>query len=134
MKKLIALCLAAVLLCSLFACGKGGETLRREKMTQAEAEWIPAEQDTVVLETALGTMRGIQREGYREFRGISYATAERWEQAVPVTGWEGVYDATRWETAAPSIKDFTQLRTAWSASSMTMRRSSSSRHSTAKTG
>ena len=106
MKKLIALCLAAVLLCSLCACGKGGGTLRREKMTQTEAEWIPEEQDIVVLETALGSVRGIQREEYLEFRGIPYATAERWEQAVPVTGWEGVYDATRWGDRCAQYKGF----------------------------
>ena len=106
MKKLIALCLVFGLMLPLCACGKGEGALRREKMTQTEAEWIPSERETVVLETALGSVRGIQRDGWREFRGIPYATAERWEQAVPVTGWEGVYDATRWGNRCAQHKGF----------------------------
>lgn len=106
MKRLIALCLAAALMISLCACAKGGKELRREKMTQTEAEWIPTEEETVVLETALGAVRGIQREGYWEFRGIPYATVERWEQAVQLTGWEGVYDATRWGDRCAQYKGF----------------------------
>ena len=53
MKKLIALCLVFGLMLPLCACGKGEGALRREKMTQTEAEWIPSERETVVLETAL---------------------------------------------------------------------------------
>lgn len=70
--------------------------LRREKMTQEEMDRIPGEAELVTLRTSLGDIRGIRREGYLEFRGIRYAAAERWQEAEPVTGWEGVYDATRW--------------------------------------
>ncbi|MBE5777401.1 MAG: carboxylesterase [Clostridiales bacterium] len=33
-------------------------------------------------------------EGTAAFKGIRYATANRWEYPVPVTHWDGVYDAT----------------------------------------
>lgn len=108
LRGLAGLLAAALLL--LTACGSGADTpsaaptepvetewvLRREKMTQEEADAVPAEDELITLETALGAIQGVQKEGYREFRGIRYATAERWQQAVAVTGWEGVYDATRW--------------------------------------
>ena len=118
MKKVIALLLALVMVFSLVACGKkgkdpAGETpsgdqpsgttpsvaddweQRREKMTQEEADTVPDE--FVTIETKLGTVKGVQMDGYREFRGIRYATAEQWKNAVPVTTpWTGVYDATAW--------------------------------------
>lgn len=75
----------------------GGAVLRREKMTGEEAARVPSEDQLFTIETRLGAVRGVQQDGYREFRGIRFATAERWEEAVPVTQrWEGVYDATRW--------------------------------------
>lgn len=49
----------------------------------------------VVINTSCGKIKGIKQEGYLEFRGIRYATAERWEEAVPVAKWEGEYDATK---------------------------------------
>lgn len=101
MKKIVTVAAAAALVLSLAACGPTGKTgeewtLRQEKWTAEEAAFVPAEDQTVVLDTACGQIRGVRMDGYREFRGVRYATAERWEQASPVTGWEGVYDATAW--------------------------------------
>lgn len=79
--------------------------LRREKMTQEEAEQAPGQ--VVTLETRLGTIQGVQQEGYREFRGVRYAVAERWENAVAVTEpWEGVYDATKWGDQSLQYRGF----------------------------
>ena len=50
-----------------------------------------------VLQTACGAVRGTERENGVLFRGIRYATAERFAYPTPVTGWEGVYDATKQE-------------------------------------
>lgn len=98
-----ALLLALALAISLAACSKQ-ETepvgddweLRREKLTETEATQTPTEDQLVLLDTACGQIQGIQQDGYREFRGVRYATAERWELAEQVVGWDGVYDATTW--------------------------------------
>ncbi len=45
------------------------------------------------LNTPCGEIRGIQGEGFLEFRGIRYANAKRWEYPEQVTHWDGVYDA-----------------------------------------
>lgn len=102
MKRSIVMLLAAALGVSLTACeGPAGEAgkrweLRREKFTEEEAARQPEAGEVVTIETACGQIQGIQQDGYREFRGVRYAAAGRWEQAQGVTGWEGVYDATRW--------------------------------------
>ena len=102
MKKVLPVLLALSMLFSLVACdGSTGETgdgwqLRREKLTQEEMDQTPTEDQLITLDTACGQIQGIQQDGYREFRGVRYATAERWEQAQPVESWDGVYDATTW--------------------------------------
>ena len=106
MRKIAAFCFALLMLLSLCACGGESTSLRREKMTREEAEREFPESETLVLQTAVGAVRGIRREGYLEFRGVPYATAERWEQAVPVTAWEGVHDATRWGDRCAQHKGF----------------------------
>lgn len=79
--------------------------LRREKMTQAEAEKGP--EQLVTLKTRLGTVQGVQQEGYREFRGVRYAVAERWQDAVAITEpWDGVYDATQWGDQSLQYRGF----------------------------
>ena len=37
-----------------------------------------------------------QWPGIAAYKGIRYATAGRWEFPVPITHWDGVYDATRY--------------------------------------
>lgn len=107
MKRILAVLMAVIIFALPAGCGNEDTwELRREKMTQQEAEWQPTEEETVIFETRLGSVRGIRREGYVEFRGIRYAEAERWGEAVQVSGWEGVYDATRWGDRCAQHKGF----------------------------
>lgn len=48
-----------------------------------------------IIQTPCGAIRGVrcQWPGVRAFRGIRYATAGRWQYPVPVTHWDGVYEA-----------------------------------------
>ena len=70
--------------------------LPREKATPEQIADVPAPHRLFTVSTACGTITGIRQDGWVEFRGVPYATAQRFEQAVPVAAWEGVYDATRW--------------------------------------
>ena len=56
---------------------------------------------TVTLTTPCGELTGVQYPSYRLFKGVRYATAERWERAEEITAWEGTYDATAWGDASP---------------------------------
>lgn len=49
-----------------------------------------------LVNTPCGSLRGTagRLPGTAAYKGIRYATAGRWEYPVPVTAWEGVYDAT----------------------------------------
>lgn len=58
------------------------------------------------LETSMGRIRGIQEKDYSVFKGVRYATADRWEDAVPVAGWDGVYDATEFGPASWQYRGF----------------------------
>jgi len=51
-----------------------------------------------IITTPSGSLRGTKGrvEGSIAYKGIRYATAGRWEYPKQVTGWEGVYDATRY--------------------------------------
>lgn len=48
--------------------------------------------------TPCGVISGTacQWPGLAAYKGIRYATAGRWEFPVPVTHWDGVYDATQY--------------------------------------
>ena len=48
--------------------------------------------------TPCGVISGTacQWPGVAAYKGIRYATAGRWEFPVPVTHWDGVYDATQY--------------------------------------
>ena len=50
---------------------------------------------------ACGDIRGIGKKDHNIFKGIYYARADRWEPPVPVTAWEGTYDATVQGVACP---------------------------------
>lgn len=67
--------------------------IRTRKMTGDD---LKKPDQTVTIQTPCGEIKGLQYSGYKLFRGIRYANAERWEPAVPVTAWDGVYDATAW--------------------------------------
>lgn len=116
-KKVGAALLLLALLFSMAACsGPGSQAsepppepaweLRREKMTQEEADRIPSGDELVTIHTSCGDITGIQKDGYTEWRGIRYAEAERFEDPVLVTGWEGTYDATAWGARANQYYGF----------------------------
>lgn len=48
-----------------------------------------------------GEIRGIGTEAYDLFKSVPYAKADRWESPVPVTHWEGTFDATMQGHACP---------------------------------
>ena len=51
-----------------------------------------------IVKTPCGEVQGCagRVSGTAAYKGIRYATAGRWEYPVQVTGWEGIYDATRY--------------------------------------
>ena len=51
-----------------------------------------------IVNTPCGALRGCDGRvpGTVAYKGIRYATAGRWEYPKQVTGWDGVYDATRY--------------------------------------
>lgn len=50
--------------------------------------------NTIELNTNCGKIVGIDQGDYSEFRGIKYATANRWEYPQIITKFDGDYDAT----------------------------------------
>ena len=48
-----------------------------------------------IISTPCGQIRGVasRNPGVTAYKGIRYATAERWKQPVAVTHWDGVYEA-----------------------------------------
>lgn len=60
----------------------------------------------IELNTPCGKIKGISCDTYDEFRGIRYATAERFEYPKRVTQWDGVYDATEFGNCAYQHRAF----------------------------
>ena len=48
----------------------------------------------ILLNTACGTLRGLEDARCRRFMGVPFASAERFAYAAPVDRWDGVLDAT----------------------------------------
>ena len=48
-----------------------------------------------IIMTPCGAIRGVESRnpGVTAYKGIRYATAERWKHPVMVTHWDGVYEA-----------------------------------------
>lgn len=62
---------------------------------------------TIEKETGCGKIRGLLDDaGVAEYRGIRYATAERWKYPEPVDSWDGVYDATAFGAACTQMRTF----------------------------
>src|SRR5690606_18731313 len=55
----------------------------------------------VIVETTTGKVRGLEKRGVLQFRGIPYATAERFRPPQPVEPWSGVRDATSFGLICP---------------------------------
>ncbi len=64
--------------------------------------------NTMIKNTALGDIKGlVMEDGTVQYRGIRYATAERWAYPMAVDRWEGVYDATEYGAACLQLRSFT---------------------------
>ena len=63
---------------------------------------------TRTITTPCGKIHGtaIKTPGITAYKGIRYATAGRWEYPVPVTKWEGTYDATAYGAACYQPRSF----------------------------
>lgn len=60
-----------------------------------------------IISTPCGEIKGICIEsGIASFRGIRYATAERWAYPEEVLGWDGIYDATRYGSCSYQPRAF----------------------------
>ena len=61
-----------------------------------------------IISTPCGEVRGTAGRvpGTVAYKGIRYATAGRWEYPTEVTGWEGIYDATRYGNCCYQPRSF----------------------------
>lgn len=59
--------------------------------------------DSTVVETVAGKVRGCYCNDSYYFRGIPYADAERYEMPTPVKPWEGILDAVTYGPVAPTV-------------------------------
>lgn len=62
--------------------------------------------DTIKCTTACGEIEGLDFGDYAEYRGIRYATAERFEYPKQVTHWEGTYKAVEYGECAYQHRAF----------------------------
>ncbi len=60
----------------------------------------------IQLQTPCGQIKGLNSENCYEFRGIRYATAERFEYPQEVTSWDGVYSALQYGNCACQHRAF----------------------------
>jgi para-nitrobenzyl esterase len=62
----------------------------------------------VTVKTPLGELRGLTNTASKvnEFKGIQYATAERFAMAVPVKAWSGIKDAKKFASNCPQAARF----------------------------
>jgi len=65
-----------------------------------EGDFIMQEK-TIVYNTSLGAVRGIETEHCVQFLGVPYARASRFDYAAPVEHWDGELDATAFGPACP---------------------------------
>ena len=59
--------------------------------------------ERTVVETAEGKIRGCFLNDHYYFRGIPYATAERYKAPKPMEHWDGVIDAVTYGPASPTV-------------------------------
>lgn len=72
-------------------------------LTQKLTTQVISRYDYPIAQTALGKIRGVEREGLFIFRGIKYANAERFRMPEPVEPWEGVRTAANFGYACPEM-------------------------------
>ena len=59
--------------------------------------------ETTVVQTAEGKLKGYYLDGIFAFQGIEYAYADRWQMPVPPKSWEGIKDATNYGYICPTM-------------------------------
>lgn len=67
-----------------------------------------AQTKDLVIQTAAGSLKGLQKTtlGVNEFKGIPYATAERFGDSIPAQSWTGIRDATKFGDNCPQAARF----------------------------
>ena len=60
----------------------------------------------IELNTNCGRIKGLSFDDHNEFRGIKYATSERWKYPKQITSWSGVYDATKFGACSFQRRSF----------------------------
>ncbi len=79
-------------------------------LSAPEVSAQPAKTQPLVVQTVGGAVRGVVRNGVREFRGIPYANSnageKRWTAPVPAAAWTGVRDAENFGPACPQVARF----------------------------
>ena len=60
--------------------------------------------NSTIVETRQGKVRGYTYNGMSIFKGIPYATAKRFQAPQPVEPWEGVKDATSYGYVCPLLE------------------------------
>jgi len=65
-----------------------------------------AQPKDIVIQTPAGELKGVAGKGVNEFKGIAYATAERFEMPVPARPWQGVKDAKQFASNCPQSARF----------------------------
>ncbi|WP_421806180.1 carboxylesterase/lipase family protein [Flagellimonas sp.] len=76
---------------------------------QAQSEVITGE-NIAVTNTESGKVRGYIHNGIVTYKGIPYATAERFKPATKVVPWEGVRSSTMYGPVAPLLTPTTQVQ------------------------
>lgn len=76
---------------------------------QAQSEVITGE-NVAVTNTESGKVRGYIHNGIFTYKGIPYATAERFKPATKVAPWEGVRSSTMYGPVAPLLTPTTQVQ------------------------
>ena len=66
--------------------------------------------NAVYLDTPCGKIKGSNQSGVNRFFGVRYATAERFEYAQEITGWEGTYEADHYGAAPIQMRTYPQYR------------------------
>ena len=96
MKKALSLLMGVALMASLLCQGVMAE----------ETSGVIFEPDQAIVETGVGTVRGYIEDGIFTFKGIPYATAERYQEPQPIT-WEGIKPAVVYQGQAPQADQST---------------------------
>ncbi|QWD86072.1 carboxylesterase family protein [Polynucleobacter asymbioticus] len=67
---------------------------------------VNAQSQAVTVQTSSGVLRGLAANGVSEYKGIAYATANRFEMPVAARPWVGVKDATKFASNCPQAARF----------------------------